>query len=214
MKGFAEIDELARLLAMSLADVSERIASFERSGYVRHLAGDLAGWTLTAVGRVEDERLLAAELDAVGARDDVGRVYREFVPLNVRMLDVCSRWQVRSVGPTSVVNDHDDDDYDRAIVAELEQIDASVQPLCRRLGEHLERFESYGPRFTRALGSVERGRSDWFAKPGIDSYHSVWFELHEDLMSTLGVQRGEDRAAEVPRSGDAVSVTAEFRKEP
>jgi len=26
----------------------------------------------------------------------------------------------------------------------------------------------------------------------IDSYHTVWFELHEDLLATLGRRRGDD----------------------
>ena len=29
-------------------------------------------------------------------------------------------------------------------------------------------------------------------KPMIDSYHSVWFELHEDLLATLGIERGSE----------------------
>ncbi|MDQ1375434.1 MAG: hypothetical protein QOJ09_2772, partial [Actinomycetota bacterium] len=28
--------------------------------------------------------------------------------------------------------------------------------------------------------------------PLIDSYHTVWFELHEDLLSTLGIERGSE----------------------
>jgi hypothetical protein len=27
----------------------------------------------------------------------------------------------------------------------------------------------------------------------IDSYHTVWFELHEDLLATLGRQRSQER---------------------
>jgi hypothetical protein len=26
----------------------------------------------------------------------------------------------------------------------------------------------------------------------IDSYHTVWFELHEDLLSTLGIERASE----------------------
>jgi hypothetical protein len=26
----------------------------------------------------------------------------------------------------------------------------------------------------------------------IDSYHTVWFELHEDLLSTLGIERSKE----------------------
>ena len=36
------------------------------------------------------------------------------------------------------------------------------------------------------------GDTDWFTKPMIPSYHTVWFELHEDLLATLGIERGSE----------------------
>jgi hypothetical protein len=30
-----------------------------------------------------------------------------------------------------------------------------------------------------------------FTAPLVESYHTVWFELHQDLLLTLGRQRGE-----------------------
>ena len=36
------------------------------------------------------------------------------------------------------------------------------------------------------------GDHDYIASPRLDSYHNVWFELHEDLILTQGI----DRAAE------------------
>jgi hypothetical protein len=28
----------------------------------------------------------------------------------------------------------------------------------------------------------------------IDSYHTVWFQLHEDLLNTLGIERSKEAA--------------------
>jgi pyruvate,orthophosphate dikinase len=44
---------------------------------------------------------------------------------------------------------------------------------------------------------VEAGERDWFTKPLIDSYHTVWFELHEDLLSTLGKERASEESKEL-----------------
>jgi hypothetical protein len=60
------------------------------------------------------------------------------------------------------------------------------------LGDALERFGDYGKRFDLALGKVKNGERDWFAKPMIDSYHTIWFELHEDLLATLGIERSKE----------------------
>ena len=46
-----------------------------------------------------------------------------------------------------------------------------------------------------ALGKVQGGDHDWFTKPMIASYHTVWFELHEDLLATLGIERSSESAS-------------------
>ena len=67
-----------------------------------------------------------------------------------------------------------------------------MQPICAELAATLERFGSYGPRLAEARARVEGGDVDWFTKPMIDSYHTVWFELHEDLLATLGIERSTE----------------------
>ena len=36
---------------------------------------------------------------------------------------------------------------------------------------------------------VLAGEHDWVDRTDIDSCHRVWFELHEDLIATLGLSR-------------------------
>src|SRR3546814_1224843 len=67
-------------------------------------------------------------------------------------------------------------------------------PICHDLASLLDRYRPYGARFDHAIERVRAGDLDWFTKPMIASYHTVWFELHEDLLVTLGITRG----AEVP----------------
>src|SRR5215213_5078609 len=45
-------------------------------------------------------------------------------------------------------------------------------------------------RYEAALIRADRGKRSWVSEPKIDSCHTVWMELHEDLLATLGVQRG------------------------
>ena len=46
------------------------------------------------------------------------------------------------------------------------------------------------------MDEVRRGHGEWFDKPLIDSYHTVWFELHEDLLATLGLERSTETGSE------------------
>jgi len=37
---------------------------------------------------------------------------------------------------------------------------------------------------------VQAGDGGWVDRTDVESCHRVWFELHEDLVATLGVDRG------------------------
>ena len=42
-----------------------------------------------------------------------------------------------------------------------------------------------------ALDNVRAGETVWLTRPLIDSYHTVWFELHEELILAVGLTREE-----------------------
>lgn len=201
LRGFADTASIAGSVGLSSLEVEKLLVRYEQERRVRSINGEARSWTLTSQGRVENERLLAEEIDALGIRSNVVSIFERFIPLNREMLEICTRWQLHIIGDVEVVNDHADLDYDLGVISALDGLDAMVQPLCASLAGLLERFGSYGSRFSHALKMVHSGRTDWFAKPGIDSYHSVWFELHENLLATLGMQRGDAKAVLVESDG-------------
>jgi hypothetical protein len=56
----------------------------------------------------------------------------------------------------------------------------------------LTRFALYRTRLTIALERALGGNIAYVTDT-VDSYHSVWFQLHEDLLVTLGISREEER---------------------
>ena len=42
---------------------------------------------------------------------------------------------------------------------------------------------------------VGAGQHEYIARPLIDSYHTVWFELHEELIEAAGLSRADEAAA-------------------
>jgi hypothetical protein len=159
---------------------------------VKHRAGSVSGWTLTADGRAEDESRAAVELDEAGARAAIEAAYATFLSHNGDVLQLCTDWQIRETAHGRVVNAHDDAAYDEGVIERLVEVDQSIQPVTASLAAALERFDGYGSRLATAVEFVRRGENDWFTKPLIDSYHTVWFELHEDLLATLGIERGKE----------------------
>jgi hypothetical protein len=192
LKGFAEDDVVAATAGLPVDEVRKRLESFEADAAVKHRSGRVSGWTLTGQGRALGEAMAAEELDAAGVRDQVQAAYSRFLQWNQKVLELCTDWQMRESDGGPVMNDHTDAAYDDAIVARLAEVDRAIQPVCAELGSLLDRFADYGPRLTHALEKTQQGEKDWFTKPTIDSYHTVWFELHENLLATLGVERGKE----------------------
>ena len=194
LKGFASAEVLADFLALDEPSVVEMLDKLHADGHVVHREGRLTGYSLTADGRAEHQALLAAELDEAAAREAIEEAYARFLELNPALLAVCTRWQLRDVD-AGVINDHSDPAYDAAVVAELQALDNSVEPVCHDLSANLDRYAGYRPRLRGALERLCAGEVEYFTKPIIDSYHTVWFELHEDLLATLGIERAAEGAS-------------------
>lgn len=192
LAGFAPLERVAAVYDLDPAVVAAELAGLAVAGLAAHRDGRRSGWSLTPSGRAEGERRLAAELDAAGLRDEVTDCYRAFTVLNPRLLAVCTDWQLRD---PATLNDHTDADYDAAVVATLVEIDTGARPVCARLAACLDRFGRYPRLLGAALARVEAGEGEWFTRPTIASYHTVWFELHEDLLATLNLDRATENRA-------------------
>jgi hypothetical protein len=158
--------------------------------------GRFSGYSLTPEGRHALAALLAQELDAAGLRGAVEVCYERFRDLNPELLEICTRWQLREVDGEPVINDHADAAHDAAAIEQLVDLHHRSEPLLADLADLLDRFARYGPALRGALARLQAGDLDAFTKPVVPSYHTVWFELHEDLLATLGI----DRSAEVQPS--------------
>jgi hypothetical protein len=180
-----------RLRGIVEVDETEVVAVLVSEGFVVRSA---RGVRITPAGRVTHAswaRLPAHGDDERAAR----RAYERFLPLNAELLRVCNDWQVR---PGGVPNDHRDIRYDWSVVDRLRAIDERIAPVVSRLGRVIERFAGYRPRLRAALAHLDEGRTEWLTSPRIDSYHTVWMQLHEDLLLAIG----SDRAAEAgPTAG-------------
>jgi hypothetical protein len=193
LKGFADAEAVAAATGVPLAEVEAQLAKAAADGLALKREGRLSGWAVTPAGREQVNEEVQAELETNGGRSVVQQAYRDFLQINGDLLAVCTDWQLRAVEGNQV-NDHTDATYDKAVVARLRQVDDAVQPVCDALEGVLDRYRRYGPRLSAALTRVESGETEWFTKPLIDSYHTVWFELHEDLLATLGIERGSEGA--------------------
>jgi hypothetical protein len=170
--------------------VDEHLLDAQAVGWVTLSEFDgTRGWSLTEADRRANEAALARELDEVGARSELERVHVDFLPVNALLRDAVTRWQLQPTPHDALAaNTHEDADWDAAVLADLARVAEALGTLAPRLAARLTRLEGYDERFTTALACAD-GDPAWVAGTGVDSCHRVWFELHEDLIATLGLTR-------------------------
>ena len=186
LKGRIAAADVAAAVDDDPAAVTETVVRLSDSGLV------LADKTvrLSPEGRARLQELLAAERQAADPRA-IGAAYDEFRTLNRDFKELVSDWQLRDGRP----NTHDDSGYDAAVLQRLDGVHRRVEPIIAVVAGQLPRLSAYADRLAAAYAKVQRGETMWLTRPLIDSYHTVWFELHEELIGAAGLTReGEARA--------------------
>ena len=141
-----------------------------------------------------DRALRSAYADRFGAiRADGGLAadYARFEEVNCEVKAIVTDWQVRPVGGQRLPNDHSDSAYDEGVLDRLAQAHERAEELLAGLARWVPRLARYGERLAAALERAEAAEGDWVSGVRCDSYHTVWFELHEDLLRMLDRQREE-----------------------
>lgn len=176
MAGIAETDEVVEATTHDTDTVRETLATLEREGAVE----DEGFWYLTDAG---EERLarLCRERFGDDQLAELRSLYAEFESLDGRMKACAEAWQdldAAARGPSA------------APVGDLAAINDAVQDLFGELDrETRAAYESYIARLDEAVERLMDGEDAYFTGTDVDSYHTVWFELHDDLLRTLGEER-------------------------
>ena len=183
------MDERSLLLRLRLLGRIDDPATEEGAGLVADGRATIrhGRLVLSPAGRVAADA--ACRFDHPERTPAVATAYEHFLVRNAELIQVCNDWQVR---PGNVANDHIDTTYDWTVIDRLAAIDDRTGPMIRRLGREVAEFDGYRPRLRGARTRVENGERDWFTSPRIDSYHTVWMELHEHFLVGLGIERGAE----------------------
>lgn len=188
MKGLTTPSAIAESLGETEEQASARCKQFEDLGLVSTLAERIR---LTPSGRHHLSGLLLHERAAIDG-DAIQMVYEQFCSINSDLKEAVAGWQIC---PDGSCNQHQDSDYDFAIVERIKAVHVAYTGIAQSLEEQCPRLNNYRMRLSKALLHVASGDADYVSRPIIDSYHTVWFELHEDLIAISGRSRSEEAAA-------------------
>jgi pyruvate,orthophosphate dikinase len=191
IKGTASIEMLAEALLTTGAAVQPVLAELASTGTVL-LISDSA--RLTDAGAARAAALTEAQGQRWGAASALAAL-DAFLPLDQRIKAAVTAWQIRDTGGQQVLNDHADSEYDSAVLGRLQAIHAEVLAWLGTVTEESGRISGYRSRLDRAAAAVAAGDHRFVSSPRVDSYHSVWFELHEELIRLAGRTRAGEAAS-------------------
>ena len=181
LKRRAQAADLAVVTGAAVDSTTTVLTELQEANLVKSVGDRFA---LTPEGRETLAKLLADERETVDVAA-IGIVYEEFTTFNDELKTLASDWQNREGQP----NDHADEAYDAAVLERLYDLNTRFQPVARRIGEIAPRLRPFSARFEGAIARVRAGDVRWFLGPIMDSYHTVWFELHEELIGMTGRTR-------------------------
>lgn len=186
LKGRVRPVELAATLDVGLAELDQVVAQLAAAGLL------VAETTLriTPTGRARLAELLAEERAAVDSAV-LTAAYDDFRAVNGDFKTLVTRWQLIDGTP----NTHDDAQYDQAVLARLDTVHRRVLPIIATAATQLPRLGAYATKLCTAWDRVNAGEIAWLTRPLIDSYHTVWFELHEELIVSVGRTRESEAKA-------------------
>lgn len=197
VKGPVSAATAAEVLAVDPRRIAELAATLTASGHLRvdddaENSGEAGPvLRLTPRGREADDAATARDRERL-ARALTGP-YTEFGPLDRAVKEAVTDWQTVTVGGRRVINRHDDPAHDARVRARLvDEIHPRARALLDRLAAVDRRFADYCRRLDRAAEAVAAGDTSMIARPDRDSYHTVWFELHEELLRLLGRSRADE----------------------
>lgn len=187
IKGMATASSLADLAGIGADALEGRLSGI--APFIERPNALFVKATAAAHARCAD--LIAAHRDALGGR--AAEVLAGFGALNDRFKTLVTEWQMKPGEAGATPNDHADEAYDASVLAAArEGHERTMQWLAaiRPAGA----LTMFARRFGRAMERIDAGNTAFFVSPRVDSYHNVWFELHEYLIRLAGRTREQEGA--------------------
>jgi pyruvate,orthophosphate dikinase len=191
VKGYSTPNAVATALLSTPAEMAAVLDRLVADGLAEIAAG---AFRLTADGKAVGRERIAVDADRWGVANATAAL-DAFLALDARMKGTVTAWQMRDVDGTQTFNDHADAAYDARVLGDLAALHADASTWIRPLVAGLPRLGAYLERLERAAAAAGTGDGRFVASPRVDSYHGVWFELHEDLILLAGRSRADEVAA-------------------
>lgn len=188
IKKHAPAEAVAHLLGLSLERTQAALADALKRGRVSQAQGR---YLLAPMARMALDGEYSKDYDGLRKNPAFVEAYEGFERINVELKQLITDWQTMDVAGQRVPNDHSNAAHDARVIDRLGALHERAERLFAHLSAGLPRLQRYGDHLLAALEKAEDGAIEWVSDARIDSYHTVWFELHEELLRLMGRVRVE-----------------------
>jgi len=179
LRGLVAPESLAGIFGAAVEELAGPLGRLTDEGSIFERQGRrVSGYALTEEGRARHAEQLVVWAAAQPVRE-LDDVYARFLDINSPLKTMCGAWQ--QIG--------DDQAARWDAVDQLEGLHTRAVDVFTGAGALVPRFARYTGRLGQALVTLKAGDDRFFTSPTVDSYHTVWFEAHEDFLLVLGRNR-------------------------
>lgn len=188
IKKHAGPEDITGLTGLPLSVVAVNLAAAQASGRAVAANGKYLLSPLAQIALEADYSRRHAHLRQDAAFMDA---YEDFERINMQLKALITEWQTIEIAGQRVANDHRDKVHDARVIDRLGDLHERAEAILSRLVVGLPRLGHYSRHLLAAIERAEDGAIEWVSDARIESYHTLWFELHEDLLRIVGRTRAE-----------------------
>ena len=188
IKKHATPEAVAGIVGLDVEDVRAALGKLVEAKRVVEARGK---YLLAPAARMALDADYSWVYEGARANPDFVAGYEAFERLNGSLKQLITEWQTIDVRGEVVPNDHSDKAYDDKIIDRLGDLHERAETALGQLAQALPRFSIYRAKLSGALEKAEDGAIEWVSDAKIESYHTLWFELHEDLLRLMRRERQE-----------------------
>ncbi|MCC2655220.1 MAG: hypothetical protein K0Q76_328 [Panacagrimonas sp.] len=188
IKKHADAAAVGKLVGLPIERASKALADAVKRGRANEAQGR---FILAPMARMALDGEYSKYYSDLRGNADFVAAYEGFERINVELKQLITDWQTIDVAGKRVPNDHSNAAHDEKVISRIGDMHERADKLFARLAAGLPRLQIYRDHLLQALEKAEDGAIEWISDARIDSYHTVWFELHEELLRLMGRTRVE-----------------------
>jgi hypothetical protein len=191
-RSIMDIDPVQKSTGFGSEEIVTCLSKFKEEGIVvKEMYEGREKWKITPAGEKIANSYRQLMLAGTAQKEAVTKKFEHFENFfNVRLKEFVTDWQMKIVEGAPVLNDHSDSEYDSAILRQIFDLHENVIRTLEEMVSAIPMLKNYIGRLNFAIEKLREGKLDYLTK-NKESYHNIWFELHESILKLWGRERIE-----------------------